>query len=110
MDEEIEKETGKIIKEFFLHSKEDEKYFRRVEKNTLDKLIDKYKAADGWVFIAVGAGFNSRDTIPSFCQVIHLIRETDFQGRVFLYRPRLRRDKNPYQEYISLYSEREKIL
>ena len=105
LDKEIEKTTGKSINELFLKN---EKTFRSIERDTLDKLIYQYKDESNIVFIAVGAGFKWLKNIPSFCHVIHLIRETDNQGRVFLDRPPLRKNKRPYEEYMSLYSNREK--
>ena len=128
LDEEIEKETGKKIDELlsdkntgdrFIHKEEyvslvqgqekREKYFRLVEEKVFTTLIDKYKGTDDLVFISVGAGFQwpVKKEMPSCCHVIHLIRETDLKGRVFLNRPRLKPDKNPYEEYMSLYFERE---
>ncbi len=132
LDREIEKKTGRKVSEFFsgdqlinaldvkrirfsytpsqIHSK-NKKYFRLQEKETLNELIDKYKITDQQVFIAVGAGFKSKlkkDRL-AFCRVIHLIRETDPLGRVFLNRPGLNINNSPYKEYISLYPEREKF-
>ena len=133
LDEEIEKKTGQTISDFFFYKntnnksdpkhiknhkekrdpteKTKDRYFRPIEQNTLNKLIDKYKNTNNQVFIAVGAGFKNiskEETSPS-CHIIHLIRETDFQGRVFLNRPRLITNKTPYEEYMSLYYEREKF-
>ena len=127
LDEEIEKKTGKTIDALLSDSKncDDlntqqnktnqnnniELAFRLMEQKTLNELIGKYKDIDGQVFIAVGAGFewNFKKKIHPFCHIIHLIRETDSHGRVFLDRPRLRINKKPYEEYMSLYPEREKI-
>ena len=103
LDEEIEKTTKKKISELFLKG---EKVFRLAEKRVLDKLICQYKKKDNIVFIAVGAGFHWSEHIPY--HIIHLIRETDYLGRIFLDRPRLKKNKNPYEEYMFLYSEREK--
>lgn len=111
LDEEIEKETGKTIDELLLCRGDTgkEKYFRLVEQKVFFNLINKYKNTNNLVFIVIGAGFkwSDRETIPSCCHVIHFIRETDPHGRVFLNRPRLKINKAPYEEYMSLYSERE---
>ena len=116
LDKEIEKETGQKINNLLsnkkrgtLREKTNDRYFRSIEQNTLNKLIDKYKNTNSQVFIAVGAGFKNiskEETSPS-CHIIHLIRETDSQGRVFLNRPRLITNQTPYEEYMSLYYERE---
>ena len=105
LDEEIEKVFGKKIDELFLKG---EKIFRKIETQVLSKLISQYRDADDIIFIAVGAGFKWTKRISSICHIIHLIRETDCQGRVFLNRPRLKKNKTPYKEYISLYPLREK--
>ena len=121
LDEEIETQTGKKIDELLSDTNVDvhlsekqmerQKYFRLIEKNILFKLIDKYKNTDDLVFISVGAGFKwpVEQVVPSCCHIIHLIRETDSNGRVFLNRPRLKMSQTPYKEYMSLYSEREKF-
>ena len=86
-----------------------ERHFRLMENEICSHLIDKYKNTDQLVFIAVGAGFRNNFKIPSFCHIIHLIRETDPYGRVFSGRPRLKISESPYEEYMSLYDEREKF-
>ena len=110
LDKEIEKETKKTIASFFSHTgRYNEKNFRLIEKETLNKLIQKYKSKNNFVFIAIGAGFKwDKKKLPSFCRVVHLIRETDSQGRIFLNRPRLQINKTPYEEYKILYAQREK--
>ncbi len=128
LDEKIEKKTGKKIDELlsgkntddrFSHKQEDvsriqeqekrENYFRLVEKDVFITLFNKYKRTDDLVFISVGAGFKwpAGEEIPSCCHIIHLIRETDLKGRVFLDRPRLKPNESPYEEYMSLSVERE---
>ena len=110
LDEEIEEEVGKKIDELLPYrNKDKEKVFRSIEKKVLFNLISKYKAINKLVFIAIGAGFKwpAEETISSYCHIIHLVRETDSRGRVFLNRPRLIVNKTPYEEYMSLYSERE---
>lgn len=110
LDEEIKKETGKTINFLLSHkSKYSEKNFRLIEKKVLNKWVQKYKSKNNLVFIAVGAGFKwDKKSLPSFCHVIHLIRETDSQGRIFLNRPRLKTNKTPFEEYKFLYVQREK--
>ena len=110
LDEEIEKETKKTIDFLISHTGQyNEKNFRFIEKKTLNKLIQKYKSKNNLVFIAIGAGFKwNKKSLPSFCRVIHLIRETDSRGRIFLNRPRLKINKTPFEEYKFLYSQREK--
>ncbi len=137
LDQEIEKKTNKKISNFFSRKilvqnipvrtnrqgkksniqtfKENKQYFRLLENKILEDLTDKYKKPGPDVFIAVGAGFQKgftkrlKDKISRFCRIIHLIRETDPQGRVFLNRPRLTKNKSAYEEYMSFYPKREKF-
>ena len=47
-------------------------------------------------------------TLSPALRVVHLVRETDSHGRVFLDRPRLCKNKSPYEEYMFFYPQREK--
>ena len=116
LDQEIKKTTKQNLTDFF-KNKKTKKEFRSLEHNTLTNLINKYKCKKTLVFIAVGAGFDwkaklllpqSMTLLIENCHVIHLIREVDSQGRVFFDRPRLS-NKNPYEEYMFYYPQREKI-
>ena len=80
--------------------------FRQIEKTVLRNLIHQYQSQKQDTFIAVGAGAK----IPPVkgCYVLHLMRETDSDGRVFLDRPRLIQKLSPYKEYLHLYFKREK--
>ena len=100
--------------------------------------LNKYKLKKHVVFIALGAGFEWQtfdlfssvsgtgagsiepsDTLclsvcdlsvcDSALRIIHLMRETDSHGRVFLDRPRLCQNKSPYEEYMFFYPQREKV-
>ena len=108
LDQEVEKHTGRKIKEFF---PEEESTFRRWEIKTLNALIDKHKHTQKYVFIAVGAGFKGGVTkkLLPFCQVVHLMREIDPTPRVFLERPRLDSARTPVEEYQATYPGREKF-
>ena len=79
--------------------------FRRIERKVLMDLIHQYQPQKQDTFIAVGAGAKIN---PKGCHVLHLIRETDSDGRVFLDRPRLNLKLSPYEESLLLYSKREK--
>ena len=117
LDQEIEKQTKNSI-DFLLR----ENKFRTLEKDILHQLICQYKNVSHSVFIALGAGFdlngfykekikkekNQTKRVISYYRIIHLMRETDSQGRIFLNRPRLNLKLSPYKEYISLYQERKK--
>ena len=128
LDQEIEKNSHKQVSWFFKNQKS-QHTFRRLEQSVLTTLINKYKLKKTVVFIAVGAGFDwknfkfsqpqpntklqptKRERLchnPELCHIIHLIRETSAKGRVFLDRPRLDKNKKPYEEYMSLYLQREK--
>ena len=118
LDDEIQKQTGKSI-DFLIQKNK----FRGIEKNILYQLVCKYKNISHPVFIALGAGFDLKGFyeehirsdnrqarhIFSNCKIIHLMRETDSQGRVFLDRPRLNLKLSPYEEYSSFYKERQKL-
>ncbi len=117
LDREIEKQTGKTIASLIQAN-----IFRKNEKDILYQLICKYKDISHPVFIALGAGFGLKGFYEekikleerqlvndlSNCKIIHLMRETDSQGRIFLDRPRLNFKLLPYEEYMSLYKDRQK--
>ncbi len=115
LDQEIEKKTGQKINNLLSYKNPGKgtanDRFRSIERNILNKLINQYKNTKNLVFIAVGAGAQHifQQKIPSFCHTIHLIRETDSQGRIFLDRPRLIPNQTPHEEYMSLYRERERF-
>ncbi len=90
------------INRWFLKS---QTQFRRLERKVLMDLIHQYQSQKQDTFIAVGAGAKIN---PKGCYVLHLIRETDSDGRVFLDRPRLNPKLSPYEESLFLYSKREK--
>ena len=48
-------------------------------------------------------------TLSPALRVVHLVRETDSHGRVFLDRPRLCKNKSPYEEYMFFYPQRERV-
>ncbi len=116
----------KVVGSFFDNQKS-QKVFRRLEHTVLTALINKYKSKKTVVFIALGAGFDwksfkfpqpkpqtksqkkgvTSSRHQELCHIIHLIRETSALGRVFLDRPRLDKNKSPYEEYMSLYPQRE---
>ena len=116
LDQEIERWTKKSIDVLI-----QENTFRKIEKDVLYQLICKHENVSRSVFIALGAGFDlngfykekikqkQTKRIFSHYKIIHLMRETDASGRVFLDRPRLNLKLSPYEEYLFLYKERQKI-
>lgn len=104
LDLKIQQVTGESIKNLF--SIKGESFFRNLEKDTLYKIINDYKASDKSIYISVGAGF--LDSIPAGVKVIWLQRKTDAQGRVFFDRPRLDQNKSPFAEYKDRFLLREK--
>ena len=119
LDKEIQKNKPHALSTYFRDQKS-QRDFRLLEHKILTTLINKYKFKKKIVFIAIGAGFDWKSSAlflnqpRSACKqkfglhIIHLIRETDSHGRVFFNRPRLLKNKSPYEEYISLYPQREK--
>ena len=113
LDKEIEKTNNQKLSKYF-DTKAGQKQFRALEHTTLTHLINKYKSNNQIVFIAIGAGFDWKNftfqnQYPPRLGVIHLMRETDSHGRVFLDRPRLIPNKGPYEEYMLLYAQRDKM-
>ena len=88
---------------FFKH----QEVFRKVEQSILKNLIHKYSATKNNIFIAVGAGAKIKPLAA--CYIVHLIRETDPNGRIFLDRPRLTKYVSAYKEALSLYPSREQL-
>jgi shikimate 5-dehydrogenase/shikimate kinase len=102
LDAEVEARAGRSLSDIF--AKEGEDFFRELESQTLDDLVQKHRDFDGVHFIALGAGF--KGPIPRFAKVLWLRRRTDSAGRIFLDRPRLEADLSPLDEYKSRYLAR----
>ena len=101
LDEEIEKQTQKNVSQLF-----SEGVFREVEKRVFKELCQKVQSLNSKSFISVGAGFKGEIPFP----VIYLQRPSDSLGRVFLNRPRLLPHLSPFEEYQTLYHQREKFF
>ena len=103
LDQEIEQHTQKSISDLVFKN---QKKFRQIEQNVLNHLILRLKAKN--TFIAVGAGWAGRipKNAEAKVQALHLMREADHQGRVFLNRPRLT-SASPLKEYNFLFQKRE---
>ena len=109
LDQEVEKEAGKSIRQIF--QEEGEKGFRRREREAFARLLKNAReilvsvSPDRKVFIAVGAGLIFKK--EKDMRVIFLRRVTDSAGRVFLNRPRLSKgNTSPFEEYLQLYKKR----
>ncbi len=107
LDEYITQYTKKPLHKLIDNTAQKQKRFRQIEKKLLYQLIKKYQGLKNPVFIAIGAGWRQKlhKKILSFCHVIHLERETDPKGRVFLNKPRLSQNP-PFLEYQNLYKKR----
>lgn len=73
-----------------------EKAFREVENQTFLDFWEAHQETPELV-VAVGAGFSG--SIPKEFEVLHLRRDSDEKGRVFLDRPRLETSLSPLEEY-----------
>jgi shikimate 5-dehydrogenase/shikimate kinase len=103
LDSEIETATGKKIADIF--NSDGEGSFRKIERQTLHACCDKFRNYEGFVFIAVGAGYEGEMPAGTICYWIR--RETDRMGRIFLDRPRLNAQVSPLEEYLQRFDERE---
>ena len=103
VDREIEVEEKKSIQQIFDdHGVE---HFRKLEKEQIFKLGEKYGESSYSVYIALGAGYMGPFPDPS--QVLWLRRPTDKDGRVFFDRPRLDPKASDFNDYMNVYNERE---
>ncbi len=100
LDEYIETKANKSIADIF--ENEGEAKFRELEVVHLNELV---KNAHTRLFISAGAGFLG--PYPDGVDIVHVKRQTDQNGRVFLDRPRLKKNLSAFMEYINLYSLRE---
>ncbi len=111
LDEQIEKHAQLSISQLILDS---EKKFRKKEMSILKKILHQYQKTKKPIFISLGAGIiESIDKIQNIktdkiC-IVHLMRETDSHGRIFLNRPRLNLAQTSYKEYLALYKKREPL-
>jgi shikimate kinase len=92
LDFEIEKKTGKAIREII--ERQGEPAYRDLEKQMYLELSTAHQNC----FIAVGAGFPV-GLLAESDKIIWLRRDSDESGRIFLDRPRLDKDISPLQEY-----------
>ena len=83
LDEEVERQTQKSIKELF--ENKGERFFRDCEVHSLSILIEKYRNKD--LVIDVGAGFLGEK--PKNFKTLWLQRAVDLSEAVFLDRPKL---------------------
>ena len=105
LDQEAGRAAGKTVSRLF---KEGEGVFRRWEQKAFHKITSDKALAGKRVFIALGAGFRfPGGKKPEGSCAIWLRRPGDSAGRVFFDRPALQPDKSPFQEYQSLYKERD---
>ncbi len=101
LDLEIEKQTKKIIEDIF--DKEGESKFRSLEKEIFNKILSKNDSQK--IIMSVGAGFSEEFPIES--DVVWVRRETDKEGRVFKNRPKINSNNSAFDDYMSLFSDRD---
>lgn len=99
LDQEIEKSQQKKISEIF--NSEGEAAFRIIELKIFNELVKNKNFV-----ISLGAGFEV-EKISENIEVIYVSRRTDFEGRLFLNRPRLNSDMTAIEEYIERFKHRE---
>lgn len=103
LDEEIEKEMGQTLAEYFSRVGENE--FRDTEKKIFARLVQNHRH----FVIAPGAGFDI-SSLSGDMEVIYVSRTTDTDGRIFMNRPRLETDMPPLQEYRRRFEKRQTLF
>lgn len=112
LDRCIEAKTGRNLAEIFTNLGEEN--FRQLEIETLMQLLEECQelGPNRSIFISLGAGFclgkiQQQKSVFNF-KCLWLMRDTDFDGRIFFNRPRLNPDLDPLTEYQMRAQEREK--
>ena len=83
LDQEVEKHTGKSIRDLF--EQKGEKFFRNLEIRLFSKLVEKHR--DQNMVVDLGAGFQGEK--PKSFKALWLQREVDLSKALFLDRPPL---------------------
>lgn len=90
-----------------IFSEKGESYFRKLEFKTLDRLLTEKKPKT----VVLGAGFNLKNYVfPKEAVFFWIQRASDETGRIFLNRPRLLKDMDPLEEFLTLKVERDKVF
>lgn len=105
LDQEIENRQGRSIPDIF--ESEGEEYFREMERFQLREIATMLASYEGDVFVALGAGFISDESLARLGKFIWIRRETDKAGRIFFNRPRLNINVTPLEEYKERFNARE---
>jgi shikimate 5-dehydrogenase len=104
LDREIEKRTGRTVRDIF--ERDGESAFRWLEIETFRAIDEETKALPHDVFLVFGAGFDP-SAIPETWRCLWLRRATDANGRIFLDRPRLDPELSALAEYKARAASRE---
>ena len=104
LDREIEYQTSKSVQQIF--QEEGEAVFRRLERETLQRIEAEIRDSQDDVVLVCGAGLNPQ-SLSNFWQVLWVRRPTDSSGRIFLNRPRLNSLVSPLDEYFERFATRE---
>lgn len=103
LDKIIAERTGRSISEIF--QSEGEEAFRQIERETFAAVERETETVEHDVFLALGAGFDSRLLSPMW-KVLWVRRTTDEMGRIFTDRPRLNPNVHPLTEFKERYDVR----
>ncbi|MEK7357003.1 MAG: shikimate kinase, partial [Bdellovibrionota bacterium] len=104
LDREIEKRTGRSIRDIF--KTDGEAAFRWLEIETFRAIDDETRKSESEVFLVFGGGFDPT-SIPETWRCLWLRRATDPRGRIFVDRPRLDPDLTALEEYEARFRARE---
>jgi shikimate kinase len=104
IDREIEAQHG-LIRDIF--EQKGEAYFRNIEADVFKAMYKLYGQVPS-IFI-FGSGFPI-EMIPAEMKVIWVRRKTDEEGRIFLDRPRLKKELSALDEYKTKHSERQPLF
>ncbi len=107
LDKTIAERTGREISDIF--KTEGEEAFRRIERETFSALEKETELFAGDVFLALGAGFDTRVLSPLW-KALWVRRTTDESGRIFTDRPRLNPDVHPLVEFKERYDARQEAF
>lgn len=105
LDESILSRTGRDAGDWI--SKDGEKRFREVEKETLRELMMAEYSTSPWIVLGAGFELDAFDWSGFEFEMIHWRRVTDAWGRIFTDRPRLNAAVDPLTEYLERYPARE---
>lgn len=96
LDREIERRTGRNVREIF--EKDGESAFRWLEMETFRAIDEETKSLGHDLYLALGGGFDP-SALPESWRCLWLRRVTDSNGRIFFDRPRLEAGMSALEEF-----------